>query len=555
MNDLPVKKKILIFFAAFAAISFLYLIPLGSHGLLEPDEGRYAEISREMLESRDFVTPRLNYVKYFEKPAMLYWMNAASFYIFGENEAAARFAPALCALLGALASSLLGTFIFGARAGLFAGMTAALSILYFVIGTIDSTDMPLAFFLTLALSSFYAGHVKSDRRWYLLFYAAMAFGLLTKGLVALVLPGAIIFWYVVFTRKWGLIREVLYMPGILIFLLISAPWFYLVCRENPDFFHFFFIREHFLRYATKIADRYEPFWYFIPIVPIGLIPWTGFLFALFSKKSVVRAPMDNSVKDACIFLLTWFAVILIFYSFSNSKLIPYIVPCTTPLAILIGADIDRMVRRREWHGAAVLSSAGIALLFSAALAAYALTQHEIPNADAFPIACKLAAGLLLGPMCAMWLSRKKKPSFGKAAAALFISAFIFIAGLWDIYGIMGQFRSSRAISEVIINEKRKDDTIAVYGEVLHGIPFYTKQRVMLIDYMGELEFGARQSEGAGWFPSAGEFRAEWYNRQKEFVLVVKKDRLSSLFPNGDAHETKKIETGKHFILFNRRQLQ
>jgi 4-amino-4-deoxy-L-arabinose transferase-like glycosyltransferase len=552
MGSLLCKKRIIIL-AILAAILFLYFMPLGSHGLLEPDEGRYAEIPREMIESGNFITPKLNYVKYFEKPVLLYWMNAADFIIFGENEFAARVAPALCALSGALVTALLGTLIFGVRAGILSGIITSLSLLYFAIGTINSTDMPLSFFLTLALASFYTGNIRNDRRWYMLFYAAMALGLLTKGLVAVVLPGGIIFWYVIFTRKWNLIIDVLYIPGIIIFSAISLPWFYLVCRDNPDFFYFFFVREHFLRYATKIADRYEPFWYFLPLIPAGLMPWTGFFFALLSKKSIIRTPSDNKSRDSNIFLLTWFAVILIFFSISSSKLIPYIVPCIPPLALLIGADIDRMVSRREWHGGAVFLSAGIALIFSAALVIYALKGDKIPQSESLPMALKLSLGLLLGPLSAIWFSRKKRKSFNAAVAMLSISAFIFTSGLCDIYGIMGKTRSSRSISDVIIKEKLPDETIAVYGEVLQGIPFYTKQRVMLIDYMGEMEFGARQTEGEGWFPGAREFREQWYKGQKHFVLIVKKDRLSKLFQGRDPEETKKIETEKYVILFNRRQ--
>lgn len=550
--DSSYKKKKLIVLAIAALILMVYFVPLGWHGLLEPDEGRYAEIPREMIESGNFITPKLNYVKYFEKPVLLYWMNAASFMAFGENEFAARVAPALCALSGALVTALLGTLIFGIRAGILSGIITSLSLLYFAIGTINSTDMPLSFFLTLALASFYTGNIRNDRRWYLLFYAAMALGLLTKGLVAVVLPGGIIFWYVIFTRKWNLIIDVLYIPGIIIFSAISLPWFYLVCRDNPDFFYFFFVREHFLRYATKIADRYEPFWYFLPLIPAGLMPWTGFFFALLSKKSIIRTPSDDRSKDSNIFLLTWFAVILIFFSISSSKLIPYIVPCIPPLAVLIGADIDRMVSRREWHGGAVFLSAGIALIFSAALVIYAFKGDKIPQSESLPMALKLSFGLLLGPLSAIWFSHKKRKSFNAATAMLSISAFIFTSGLCDIYGIMDKTRSSRSISNVIIKEKLPDETIAVYGEVLHGIPFYTKQRVMLIDYRGEMEFGAGKPEGKGWFPTSKEFLPQWKSKDRKFVLIIEKERLNGLFKDGRTYETKKVEHDDYLILFNRR---
>ncbi|PKL37888.1 MAG: hypothetical protein CVV42_21585, partial [Candidatus Riflebacteria bacterium HGW-Riflebacteria-2] len=121
------------------------------------------------------------------------------------------------------------------------GAVTSLSLLYFAIGTITLTDMPLSLFLTAALSAFYYGHIKNDRRWFLAFYASVALGLLAKGLVAIVLPGGIIFWYIIFTKKWRLILDALYLPGIALFFIIAFPWFYMVSRENPDFLYFFFM--------------------------------------------------------------------------------------------------------------------------------------------------------------------------------------------------------------------------------------------------------------------------------------------------------------------------
>lgn len=547
------KKKKLIVFAIAAIILMVYFVPLGWHGLLEPDEGRYSEIPREMVETGDFVTPRLNYVKYFEKPVLLYWMNAASFMAFGENEFAARFPTALSGVLGALITALLCASIFGKRAGAIAGAVTALSLLYFAIGTITLTDMPLSLFITAALAAFYIGHIKNDRRWFLVFYASVALGLLTKGLVAIVLPGGIIFWYIIFTKKWRLILDALYLPGIALFFVIAVPWFYMVSRENPDFLYFFFVREHFLRYTTKIHSRYEPFWFFIPMIPVGLMPWTGFFFSLFSKESVLRSPSDKDMKDANIFLLSWFTVIFVFFSISSSKLIPYIVPCFPPLAILIASDIDRMIERGKWHGKALIFSIVSGGLFSAALIVYTFVGGKVDPGEALPFALAISAGLLAGPLLALFITRKGgRAAYEKAVIAISISAVVYIAAHYGVYDIMGKTRSTKDISEVIMKEKLPDETIAVYGEILQGIPFYTKQRVMLVDSMGELEFGAGKPEGEGWFPTNEEFLPEWMSKEKKFVLVIEKERIRSLFKDGNTYETKKVEHDDYLILFNRR---
>lgn len=556
MLDASYKKKKLMVFAIAAMILMVYFVPLGWHGLLEPDEGRYSEIPREMVETGDFVTPRLNYVKYFEKPVLLYWMNAASFMAFGENEFAARFPTALSGVLGALITALLCASVFGKRAGAIAGAVTALSLLYFAIGTITLTDMPLSLFLTAALSAFYYGHIKNDRRWFLAFYASVALGLLTKGLVAIVLPGGIIFWYIIFTKKWRLILDALYLPGIALFFVIAFPWFYMVSKENPDFLYFFFVREHFLRYATKIHSRYEPFWFFIPMIPVGLMPWTGFFFSLFSKESVLRSPSDKQTKDANIYLLSWFIVIFVFFSFSSSKLIPYIVPCFPPLAILIAADIDRMIERRKWHGKALAFSLVSGGLFSVALIVYSIVGGRVDPYEAIPVALAISAGLLAGPVIALFITRKgDRTAFEKAVTALCLSALVYIGAHYGIYEMMGNSRSTKGISEVIMKEKLPDETIAVYGEILQGIPFYTKERVMLIDSMGELEFGAAKPEGKGWFPNSKEFLHEWESKDRKFVLVIEKERLNGLFKDGRTNETKKIEHDDYLILFNRRLIK
>ena len=546
------KHKSFIYIAIIFAILAIYLIPLGSHALIEPDEGRYSEIPREMIESGDFITPKLNYIKYFEKPVLHYWMNAISFMLFGQNEFAARLFTASCAILGIIATGALGSFIFGGASGLLSAIITAFSLLYFAIGTINITDMPLSFFITMALVSFYFAHIGENKKWYLLFYASMALGVLTKGLVAIILPGGVIFCYILITRKWKLFIEALYIPGIILFFLISVPWFWLVCKENPDFFHFFFIQEHFLRYATKMHGRYEPFWFFIPMIPAGLMPWTGFLFSLFSKKSILFSPANKKTKDSNIFLLAWFGVILLFYSLSSSKLIPYIVPCIPPLAILIAADISRMVENKRWHGHALLWNSGIALFFSTAFLAYAFFGDRVPSENTLPIAIKTSLGLLIGPFLALLLSHPKIKNFKAAVTALTLSSLIFIYSLLGVYAIIGETRSTKALSEVIIKEIQPEEIIVSYGEVLQGLPFYTKQRVMLVDYFGELEFGGKQKEGDGWFLTKEEFLPEWINKTRSFILVVEKKRMNLLFPDGNTRETKRIEIGDFIVIFNRR---
>jgi 4-amino-4-deoxy-L-arabinose transferase-like glycosyltransferase len=268
---------------------------LGSYGLIDPDEGRYAEIAREMLETGDFVTPRLNYVKYFEKPVLHYWLTAAAFALFGQNEFAARLIPTLCALGGTYLAFVLARRRWGLEAGFYTVVILSTSLLWFAISRLNILDMTVSFFITLSLAGFWKGCGEEDsRRNLLLFYVGMAFATLSKGLIGIVLPGGVVFWYILLTRRWKLILRTLYGPGIMLFFLLTVPWFWAICRVNNDFFYFFFVQEHFLRYTTLIHDRYEPFWFFVPILAAGLIPWTGLLPDMFRT---IRPKVENGHEE------------------------------------------------------------------------------------------------------------------------------------------------------------------------------------------------------------------------------------------------------------------
>ena len=194
-----------------------------------------------------------------------------------------------------------------------------------------------------------------------------------------------------------------------------------------------------------------------------------------------------------------------------------------------------------WHSGSFLRSAHRLFRF----------RRIAARREAYPIALKVSAGLLLGPIAAFWLTAKGRHDYKAAAAAFCVSAFVFIWGLQGIYGIMGETRSMKNVSNVIIKERQPGDTIAAYGEVLQGIPFYTKQRVMLVDHMGELEFGAKQKEGDGWFLTSADFKESWDNGKKPMILVIEKERMNSLFPDGNTGEKRRVEVLDYAILFNR----
>ncbi|MCB1964850.1 MAG: glycosyltransferase family 39 protein, partial [Candidatus Accumulibacter sp.] len=233
------------------ALAAVWFGTLDQRALVRPDEGRYAEIPREMVASGDWVTPRVNDFKYFEKPALQYWATAAGYTAFGESEWTARLWPALTGFLSVLLAWWTGRRLWGPAAGHLAAAILGSSLLFVVLGHLITLDMGLSFFLQVAWTAFLFAQQDErsvSRRWMLLAWGAAALAVLSKGLVALVLIGAALVGYTLINRDLSPWRRLAPLSGLALFLLIAAPWFIAVSLANPEFPRFFFIHEHFERF-------------------------------------------------------------------------------------------------------------------------------------------------------------------------------------------------------------------------------------------------------------------------------------------------------------------
>jgi len=549
VHTLSVRQKKWAIIAIVISIIALYLAHIWDYPLMEPDEGRYAEIPREMLATGNFITPHLNGVEYFEKPALQYWLTAASMKIFGENEGATRVVPAVAATINVFLTMWLARLMFTGRTALLAGVILATSTLHIVVGSIDILDMLITMFMTLSLTAFYKVQCTDNRRWYLLFYAAMALGLLTKGLISIVLPLGIVFWYMVFTRKWSIMRQLFYWPGILLFFVIAVPWFYLVCQANPDFFYFFFIREHFLRFATKFAQRYQPFWFFIPMIILGTFPWMGFLPSLLSKNGIIRKMESAENKRNIIFLLVWFFVIFIFYSISDSKLVPYIMPCFTPLAILLAASIRRSSQQGKWLSYGLWLNCLGWFIFTAALIIYSVHADYLSAGQIFRkgwlIFVSMSVGLI--GVLLVWFKTKK---IRCTVSALAVVAFLFACGLQSIHGQVAMQRTAVYVSDEIAQTIQPDDVVVSYGYYVQGLPFYLQRRVVVASFLGELEFGSNHPSGQGWFINDEQLRSLWNSNKRVFIVYEKnkKKAIENLIKN---HGKIMHPKGGYYYIVNR----
>jgi len=500
-----------------ASFVLVWFGSLDYRSLLKPDEGRYAEIPREMVATGDWLTPRLNGIKYFEKPALQYWATAASFTLLGQSEATARLWPGLTGFLGILLAWFAGRRLFGPTAGLLAAATLASSLLYLMISHINTLDMGLSFFLEAAVFGFLLAQREAAAapRWMLVAWAALAFAVLSKGIVALVLTGATLVLYSLVFRDWSPWRRFEVLRGLPLFLAIAAPWFIAVSIANPEFARFFFIHEHFERFLTKVHGRYQPPWYFVPILLMGLLPWTS--LALQAVGSGWRRYAD-AVFQPRRFLLLWCIVVFGFFSVSDSKLPSYILPLFPAAALLLGDALPRMSRR------ALLGHLGLVAVV--ALAALLLSPRAVAFAsEATPVAMMAAYGHWLTAAAALWLAGTLAAIFlvwrtQTVAALLVLAAAGFGAGMTTLLGIeaLAPANSAKQIAGVVRPLLSPGVPFYSVGMYEQTLPYYLDRTVTLVDYRDELDFGLTQ-EPQKWVPSLDEFKRRWLADRDAFAIM------------------------------------
>jgi 4-amino-4-deoxy-L-arabinose transferase-like glycosyltransferase len=361
-----------------ALVLALLVLRLGAVPLLGPDEPRYARVAVEMQRASEWVTPTLQGEPWLEKPPLYYWLAGAAFRALGETEAAARVPSVLALLLLTGATALFGARLYGSAAGLHAGFVAGTALLPFAYGRAASMDMLLAATVTLAIGLSglrlvgIAGRTACAA-------AAAAAGLATlaKGPLGLLLPGLVVGGYLLSTREWRRLREVLAPGAFVAFLVVAAPWYVAIFRDQGRHFLDVFILNHNVqRFTSTIHNHPGPFWYYLPVLLLGLFPWSGL-----AAPALVRSAFRESRADR--FVLLWLLLPLVFFSLASSKLPGYILPAVPPLAILMGRAADRLVREgptpERWLAGRVVALVGLVIgaLFAAAPAALFRMQEPM----------------------------------------------------------------------------------------------------------------------------------------------------------------------------------
>ena len=519
-------------------LSFLIIIlgiffsfEMGNRPFASPDEGRYVEIPREMVVSGDYITPRLDGMKYFEKPPLFYWMQAATIRVAGINETSMRFWIVLFAILGCLSVFYVGAKCYSRNIGVTASGILATSLIYYCHSRIILLDLVLSIFLCGSLWAFFLAFVKENQskipKKYLivLMYALSALACMTKGLIGAVLPGFVVFLWMLLTNNWKKLKEILYIPGILVFLAIFLPWHILVAQKNHDFLYYYFVVEHFLRYATKLHFRYQPAWFFIPIIVAGMIPWTG--FSLVAFKNLVKKSFDKNSEH--IFLACWIFGIFGFFSFSHSKLIPYILPIVPPIALITALFIEKCNKKEFRIGASINI-----ILFLGAGIAYYLTRDEISdvlqNADARILLNVVIINLIvIGIVFSL-------ATFSKISKKMAVVICIFLSGnmLWTLNKLAAYYQeekkpSTKKVAKYVRMNKTKDDLVFLYYHYFQDFPVYLNDTTGVVDSIRDLEFGANAEPEKSKVISVEKFWELWGTTKQRIFLVLSRSDYREVF--------------------------
>ena len=513
-----------------AVFALAWFSNIGYRKLVKADEGRYAEIPREMVASGDWLTPRMNGFKYFEKPALQYWATAAAFSLFGQQDWAARLWTALTGFLGVLMICWLGNRICGPppMAGTPSGLLGAIILgsmaIYVFSGHFLTLDMGVAFFMTAAVLAVCLAQADdagqaTQRNWMLAGWAAMALAVLSKGLIGLVLPVGAVGAYILFARDWRMLTRLHLLAGGALFLVIAAPWFIAVSLANDEFFQFFFVQEHFQRFLTKSHGRFQPWWYFIPIVAIGSTPWLLSLLVGFWQ-AWRRVPGQRFHPAR--FLAVWCTVVFVFFSASSSKLGSYILPLMPAAALLAGMQLASASRGLLLTQALLAAAMGIA---AAALAPH-ITRFAEPVLPGEMLAAYvpwvMGAGALLAVcgMVAAVLAWQRRALASVIVLAMGGLGFTQVAG--SGHEVLSPLYSAYHVAQKIKPRLHAETPVYTVNTFDHTVPYYLGRTVTMVSYKDELAV-AIGWEPHKYLPDLPAFERAWASDKDAFAIFAPKD--------------------------------
>jgi 4-amino-4-deoxy-L-arabinose transferase-like glycosyltransferase len=510
--------------AGFCA--FLFFYGLGQFGLIGADEPRYAQVAHEMLERHDWITPVLGGHPWLEKPPLYYWQAMLAYRIFGVSDWAARLPSALDATFVVLA-----VYFFLRRFGpgfeLDVALIAASSTGMVGYARAASTDMPLAAAFTLGMLSWWGWREGGKKAYLALFYGFMALGTLAKGPVAPFLALAAIVLYAAAVREPRLIGKTLWLPGIVLFSFVALPWYVAVEARNPEFFREFIVQHNLGRFSKNLYHHTEPFWYYLPVTALALLPWTVFGITAFvqsiskwraSRKSA-NDTREGRETQVAIFACCWLVVPVAFFSISQSKLPGYILPAIPAGALLLGDYLSEHLKDKQDDRTPLWlvishSLCAVAPMVPALLIAYLIGERRLPGGQ--PIAVALAFAFVVSVGIAFTLVAKN--GLRLLRFVTLIPVVLTVGAVLKLGSVtIDQTLSARPLAREIGDIETHPLPLAVYHvsrELEYGLTFYRHHLTFNYDW--------------GRAPSQEHLLVCPENLQADIVKLVGKRKISYL---------------------------
>lgn len=543
---------ILIFIVSF----ILFFLFLESYPLISPDEGRYAEVAREMLYTHNYITPTLNGVVFLDKPPLYFWISAFIMHLGGVHEWSARFVSTLFGFFGLVGIYLTGYALYGRRTGLIAAAILISMPLYFLSAHFANCDLLVAVCITLSLFGALIAIVYPEsryRRLYVYFaYICCGLAILAKGLMGIILPAFIIGLFILFCKQWSLIKRMHLLSGLCIVLAITLPWFILVSRENNSFLYYFFYVQHFQRFVSQDFNDQHWFGFYLPIVVMGAWPWCLYLYD--GIRNAYNKVLDKQESQIDYFLIIWVLATLVFFSIPASKSVGYILPVFPPLALLIARYFS--------HSTTKMFNVPV-LINLVTIFAVGILFMVYPHLLRVPVDRKLSAILgmalvIIGFSCVFVYRRYKQP--------IYVIMVINLTLLLCILGL-GYIKTSDSAEKVAMWLRLRNvapPSIYLYQSYPFEAPYYLRSPLNVVfpnwqdpalvkddSWYGEFALGLRETHHVvPYFVNADQFMMHWQANQAIYVIVP--DHLILPFEErvGSSHIIKLFHDKTWWIMTN-----